>query len=51
MAEVITTEIGSPISFSNLAQSPAPWMQIEAFLTSRGSSRGSRRAPARWAPT
>jgi aldehyde dehydrogenase (NAD+) len=32
MAEVITTEIGSPISFSNLAQSPAPWMQIEAFL-------------------
>ena len=33
MAEVITTEIGSPISFSNLAQSPAPWMQIEAFLT------------------
>ena len=32
MAEVITTEIGTPISFSNLAQSPAPWMQIEAFL-------------------
>ncbi|UDY24338.1 aldehyde dehydrogenase [Nocardioides sp. Kera G14] len=32
MAELITTEIGSPISFSNLAQSPAPWMQIEAFL-------------------
>jgi aldehyde dehydrogenase (NAD+) len=32
MAEVITTEIGSPISFSNLAQAPAPWMQIEAFL-------------------
>ena len=33
MAEVITTEIGAPISFSKLAQSPAPWMQIEAFLT------------------
>lgn len=33
MAEVITTEMGSPISFSNLAQAPAPWMQIEAFLT------------------
>ena len=32
MAEVITTEMGSPISFSNLAQAPAPWMQIEAFL-------------------
>jgi len=32
MAEVISTEMGSPISFSNLAQAPAPWMQIEAFL-------------------
>ncbi len=32
MAEVITTEMGSPISFSNLAQAPAPWMQIEAFV-------------------
>jgi len=32
MAEVISIEMGSPISFSNLAQSPAPWMQIEAFL-------------------
>ena len=32
MAGLITTEMGSPTSFSNLAQSPAPWMQIEAFL-------------------
>ncbi|MCW2814023.1 MAG: aldehyde dehydrogenase [Nocardioides sp.] len=32
MADVITAEMGSPTSFSNLAQSPAPWMQIEAFL-------------------
>ncbi len=32
MAEVITAEMGSTISFSNLAQAPAPWMQIEAFL-------------------
>jgi betaine-aldehyde dehydrogenase len=32
MAEVISTEMGSPISFSNLAQAPAAWMQIEAFL-------------------
>jgi betaine-aldehyde dehydrogenase len=32
MAEIITTEIGAPISFSRLAQAPAPWMQIEAFL-------------------
>ena len=32
MAEVISTEMGAPLSFSNLAQAPAPWMQIEAFL-------------------
>ncbi len=32
MADLITIEMGSPTSFSNLAQSPAPWMQIEAFL-------------------
>jgi betaine-aldehyde dehydrogenase len=32
MARVISTEMGSPISFSALAQAPAPWMQIEAFL-------------------
>jgi aldehyde dehydrogenase (NAD+) len=32
MADLITTEMGAPTSFSNLAQAPAPWMQIEAFL-------------------
>ncbi|MFC5727635.1 MULTISPECIES: aldehyde dehydrogenase [Nocardioides] len=32
MAQVISTEMGSPISFSTLAQASAPWMQIEAFL-------------------
>jgi betaine-aldehyde dehydrogenase len=32
MAEVITEEMGSPISFSQLAQSPAPWMMLTAFL-------------------
>ncbi|WP_370247367.1 aldehyde dehydrogenase [Nocardioides sp.] len=32
MAGLITLEMGSPTSFANLAQSPAPWMQIEAFL-------------------
>jgi aldehyde dehydrogenase (NAD+) len=32
MAGLITTEMGSPASFSNLAQAPAPWMMIEAFL-------------------
>ena len=35
MADLITLEMGSPTSFSNLAQSPAPWMQIEAFLGDR----------------
>ncbi len=32
MAELISREMGAPISFANLAQAPAPWMQIEAFL-------------------
>ncbi|MET0525258.1 MAG: aldehyde dehydrogenase family protein, partial [Nocardioides sp.] len=32
MADLITTEMGSPTTFANLAQAPAPWMQIEAFL-------------------
>ncbi len=32
MAEVITTEMGSPITFSNLAQAPAPWMMLNSFL-------------------
>ncbi len=33
MADLITVSMGAPTSFANLAQSPAPWMQIEAFLT------------------
>ncbi|HEY3833201.1 MAG TPA: aldehyde dehydrogenase [Acidimicrobiia bacterium] len=32
MAEVITVEMGSPISFSQLAQSPAPWMMLNTFI-------------------
>lgn len=32
MADLISMEMGAPTSFSNLAQAPAPWMQIEAFL-------------------
>ena len=32
LAEVITTEMGSPISFSNLAQSPAPWLMLNTFI-------------------
>ncbi len=32
MAKLITEEMGSPIWFSELAQSPAPWMQLNSFL-------------------
>ncbi|WP_262321247.1 aldehyde dehydrogenase [Acidiferrimicrobium sp. IK] len=32
MADVITAEMGSPTSFSQLAQSPAPWMMLTTFL-------------------
>jgi aldehyde dehydrogenase (NAD+) len=32
MAALITEEMGSPISFSTLVQSPAPWMMLNAFL-------------------
>ena len=31
MADLITSEMGSPTSFSQLAQSPAPWMMLSAF--------------------
>src|SRR5438270_11901525 len=32
LAEVITEEMGSPISFSQMAQTPAPLMMLETFL-------------------
>jgi aldehyde dehydrogenase (NAD+) len=32
MAAIITEEMGSPITFSNLAQSPAPWMMLNTFI-------------------
>jgi betaine-aldehyde dehydrogenase len=32
MAAVITEEMGSPITFSQLAQSPTPWMMLNAFI-------------------
>jgi betaine-aldehyde dehydrogenase len=32
MAAVITEEMGSPITFSQLAQSPAPWMMLNSFI-------------------
>jgi aldehyde dehydrogenase (NAD+) len=45
MAEVITTEMGSPITFSNLAQSPAPWMILNAFLQVGSSYQWEERRP------
>ena len=32
LAALITSEVGSPISFSRLAQGLAPWMMLESFL-------------------
>ena len=32
MAQIITTEMGSPISFAQLAQAPAPWMMLNSFI-------------------
>src|SRR5256714_10838361 len=32
MAQIITEEMGSPITFSQLAQGPAPWMMLNTFL-------------------
>ncbi len=32
MSQLISTEMGSTISFSSLAQAPAPWMMAETFV-------------------
>jgi aldehyde dehydrogenase (NAD+) len=32
MAEIITEEMGSPITFSNLGQAPAAWMMLNTFV-------------------
>jgi aldehyde dehydrogenase (NAD+) len=32
MATLITTEMGSPLLFSQLAQAPVPWMMLDAFI-------------------
>jgi betaine-aldehyde dehydrogenase len=32
MADLITSEMGSPTSFSQLAQSPAPWLMLNSFV-------------------
>jgi betaine-aldehyde dehydrogenase len=33
MAQVITDEMGSPLAWSELAQSPSAWMMLNSFLT------------------
>ncbi len=37
MAQVITDEMGSPISFSNLGQAPAAWMMLNTFIGLAGA--------------
>ena len=46
MAELITTEMGSPISFSRLAQGPAPWCRARRPSPMPPASSGRRSAPA-----
>jgi aldehyde dehydrogenase (NAD+) len=31
MAKIVTEEMGSPISFSSIAQAPAPWMMLNSY--------------------
>lgn len=45
MAALITEEMGSPISFSQLAQSPAPWMMLNTFLQVGASFPWEERRP------
>ncbi len=33
MAKIVTEEMGSPISFSSIAQAPAPWMMLNSFIS------------------
>jgi len=32
IAKILTEEMGSPISFSSIAQAPAPWMMLNSFI-------------------
>ena len=52
MADVITEEMGSPITFSQLAQTPAPWMMLNTFIElAKSVPVGRGRGPACSAPT
>ena len=37
MADLITTEMGSPITFSQLAQAPTPWLMLNFFVNLSGT--------------
>jgi aldehyde dehydrogenase (NAD+) len=50
MAQVITTEMGSPILFSQLAQAPTPWMIANAFLEMARETDWEKRRPGVLAP-
>ena len=50
LAEVITTEMGSPISFSQLAQTPAPWLMLNSFIAVASEFPWEERRPGTLAP-
>jgi aldehyde dehydrogenase (NAD+) len=50
LAQVITDEMGSPISFSQLAQTPAPWMMLSSFINVAQQYEWEERRPGTLAP-
>jgi betaine-aldehyde dehydrogenase len=50
LAQVITDEMGSPISFSQLAQTPAPWMMLSSFINVAQQFEWEERRPGTLAP-
>jgi betaine-aldehyde dehydrogenase len=50
LAQVITDEMGSPISFSQLAQTPAPWMMLNSFINVAKEFPWEERRPGTLAP-
>ncbi len=50
MAQVITTEMGSPILFSQLAQAPTPWMILNSFLEIARETDWEKRRPGVLSP-
>jgi aldehyde dehydrogenase (NAD+) len=50
LAQVITDEMGSPISFSQLAQTPAPWLMLNSFIGVASEFPWEERRPGTLAP-